>query len=96
MKVARTYEQKVARTYHREPKFDDLLLREREMKVPSLGIQRAATEFMLSPFYVASYENVEGKKTFSEELAAHQAGVAGLAPLPGPAGPAGPAGARGE
>ena len=86
---------KVARTYHREPKFNELLVRETELRAPSIGIQRAATEFVLSPCFVRSYEDPAKKKTFAQELANLQAGAAGLQPLAGPAGPAGPAGAGG-
>ena len=53
---------------------------------PSPGLQRLATQFVLSPFYIRSYDDYfDAKKTFAEEVAS------GLKPIQGPPGPAGAA-----
>ena len=56
---------------------------------PSPGLQRLATQFVLSPFYIRSYDDYFDKPTFQEEVAS------GLKPLQGPPGPAGPPGRPG-
>ena len=56
---------------------------------PSPGLQRFATQFVLSPFYIRAYDDAFDKPTFAEEVAT------GLKPLQGPPGPAGPPGRPG-
>ena len=70
-----------------EKQYDDELVGD-----PGPGLARQATEFILSPFYTCSFDDVMDKPTAQQEAVA-----GGLAPvpIPGPIGPVGPTGLSG-
>ena len=70
-----------------EKQYDDELVGD-----PGPGLARQATEFILSPFYTRSFDDVMDKPTAQQEALA-----GGLAPVPapGPIGPVGPTGPTG-
>ena len=73
------------------------------MADPGPGLARQATEFILSPFYTRSYDDVMSQPTAQQEMLAGglqpvppaPSNIAPAPPAPGPPGPPGPAGPAG-
>ena len=89
---------RVRKVMYPQPRFESVenQYEEELMGDPGPGLARQATEFVLSPFYTRSFNDVMGKPTAQQEAVA-----GGLQPVPAPPnppapGPPGPPGTDGQ
>ena len=66
-------------------------------KPVSVGLERAAQQYILSPFYIRNYDAEMYSNDYRSEVIQTQihGGTSSVPPLPGPQGPQGPPGAPG-
>ena len=90
-------ERKLANSFHRVPQFDNALQEEASYKPVSVGLERAAQQYILSPFYIRNYDTEMYAADYRSEVIQTQimGGQGSVPPLPGGAEPAGPRGPPG-
>ena len=94
-------DKRIRKTFYVNPTFEDIERQfdEEAFLDPGPGLARAATAFVLSPFYTRAFDEAMQMPSAQEEAVAGALKpiqpVAGIPGPPGPPGPAGPAGGQG-